>query len=83
MRSILHGALEQAVKNNIIPRNVCDAVSLPAKRQQEFIPWTTEQANAFLTSVQESRLFALYLTAWGSGCRRSELTWIEVARYRL
>lgn len=70
---VLHMALEQAVKNQLVSRNVCDAVDKPKKEKKEFIPWTTEQTNHFLNSVKESRLFPLYMVAWGTGLRRSEI----------
>ena len=69
----LHCALEQAVKNQLISRNVCDSVDKPKKSKHEFIPWTTEQTNHFLTSVKNTRLFPVYITEWGTGLRRSEL----------
>lgn len=71
--AVLHMALGQAVKNNMIMRNVCDAVDKPQKVKTEFIPWTTEQTNHFLTSVRDERLFPLYMIAWGTGLRRSEI----------
>ena len=79
--SVLHMALEQAVKNGLVARNVCDAVDKPKKTKHEFMPWTTEQTNQFLSSVKGSRLFPLYMVAWGAGLRRSEilgLKWEDV-----
>lgn len=70
---ILHSALEQAVKNRLIVLNVCNAVDKPKKSKHEFIPWTQEQTNNFLSSVKSSRLFPVYMTEWGTGLRRSEL----------
>lgn len=70
---VLHDALEQAVKNQIIGRNPCVAVNKPKKSKTEFTPWTTEQTNCFLKSVKKSRLFTLYMVAWGAGLRRSEI----------
>ena len=75
--SVLHMALEQAYKNQMIPRNVCDAVNKPKKEKHEFIPWTMEETNSFLASVKNSRLFPLYVVAWGSGLRRSELLGLQ------
>ncbi len=79
--TVLHMALEQAVKNQLVARNVCDVVSKPKKVKNEFMPWTTEQTNHFLNSVTTSRLFPLYMVAWGTGLRRSEilgLKWEDV-----
>ena len=78
---VLHDALKQAVKNQIIARNPCVAVNKPKKNKTEFIPWTTEQTNAFLKSVKDNRLFPLYMVAWGAGLRRSEilgLKWSDI-----
>ncbi len=71
--AVLHSALERAVKNNLVIRNVCDAVDKPKIIKHEFMPWTVEETNKFLTSVKSCRLFPLYLTAWGTGLRRAEL----------
>lgn len=71
--TILHSALEQAVKNQMVSRNVCNAVNKPKRNRKEFRPWTVEQTNQFLNHVKDSRLFPLYLTVWGTGLRRSEL----------
>jgi len=70
---VLNSALEQAVKNRLIVRNVCNAVDKPKKSKHEFIPWTQEQTNDFLSSVKGNRLFPVYITEWGTGLRRSEL----------
>lgn len=71
--TVLHMALEQAVKNSLVARNVCDAVDKPKKRKHEFMPWTTEQMNQFLSTTQATRMFPVYMLVWGTGLRRSEL----------
>lgn len=75
--SVLHMALKQAVKNGLVIRNVCDALDKPKKTRHEFMPWTTEDTNRFLSSIKKSRLFALYVTEWGTGLRRSEITALQ------
>ena len=74
---VLHDALGQAVKNQVIGRNPCVAVNKPKKTRTEFTPWTQQQTNLFLKSVKESRLFPLYLVAWGAGLRRSEILGLQ------
>lgn len=80
--TILHKALDQALKNGLVGRNVCDAVSKPKLHRHEFKPWTIEETNTFLKSSRGSRLFPLYLTVWGTGLRRSEevlgLQWPDI-----
>jgi integrase len=75
--SVLHTALEQAVKNGLVVRNVCDAVDKPKKVKHEFMPWTTEETNQFLSSIKDSRLFPFYLTECGTGLRRSEILGLQ------
>lgn len=45
--------------------------------KHEFIPWSTEQTNEFLTSVKDSRLFPFYMVAWGAGLRRAEILGLQ------
>ncbi|MGE5415889.1 MAG: tyrosine-type recombinase/integrase [Acidobacteriota bacterium] len=75
--TILHSAMDQAVKNQIIARNPCDAVTKPKKTKTEFMPWTTEQTNTFLKAMRGTRLFPLYMVAWGAGLRRSEILGLQ------
>lgn len=74
---ILHNALDQAAKNQIIGRNPCVAVNKPQKEKTEYLPWTSEQTNTFLKSIKDSRLFPLYMVAWGAGLRRSEILGLQ------
>lgn len=75
--AVLHMALERALKNGLVTRNVCDAVDKPKKIKHEFIPWTMEQTNKFLITVKGGRLFPLYMVAWGSGLRRAEILGLQ------
>lgn len=75
--TILHKALDQALKNGLVGRNVCDAVTKPKKQRHEFKPWTIEETNTFLKVARESRFFPLYLTVWGTGLRRSEVLGLQ------
>lgn len=71
--TVLNMAVTQAVKNNMVIRNVCDATNKPQKVRKEFIPWTSLEINRFLQTVKHDRLFALYMVACGAGLRRSEI----------
>ncbi len=75
--SVLHMALERALKNSLVTRNVCDAVDKPKKVKHEFIPWSAEQTNEFLSSVKDDRLFPFYMVAWGAGLRRAEILGLQ------
>jgi integrase len=72
---ILHGALAYAVRLEMLPRNVADAVKIPRRNGQkaEMRVWTTEQAAQFLEHARTHRLFGFFYTAITTGMRRGEL----------
>ena len=51
LQTILHNALDTAVKWGLVPRNVCDLTSPPRKERFEIQPLTAEQVQQFLTAV--------------------------------
>jgi len=69
MYSILYSALNQAVKNQMLIRNVCSAVQSPGRSKTKSTPWTQEQTLAFLTSIKETRIYPVFITEWGTGAR--------------
>jgi len=69
----LHKALQQAVKWNLIPRNVTELVDPPRSTKEEFIPLTPEQVNTLFRTVEDSPLEALYVLAVTTGLRKGEL----------
>jgi integrase len=71
--AIIRQALEQAVKEGLLPRNVADATSPPTIRNKQFQPLTEPELLAFLEEAKEDRLFAAYLLAATTGLRRGEL----------
>lgn len=79
---VLHGALDYAVRLEMLPRNVADVVRLPRNKEHKQLNyWNPKQAAQFLASVKENRLYALFYTALTTGMRRGELVglrWGEV-----
>jgi integrase len=73
LHTVLHGALEQAVRWDLIPRNVSDLVDPPRKNRKEMHVWTPEQARAFLAILSGDRLEALFRLALHTGMRQGEL----------
>ncbi len=71
--SVLHSALENAVKWNLVGRNVCDLVNLPAPQRHEMQPLTPEQAQHLLQVAREQKLETLLTVAVATGMRRGEL----------
>ena len=51
IHAVLHCALEQAVKWNLIPRNPARAVDPPKVREEEITPLDSEQARKFLDAA--------------------------------
>ncbi|MFL5629584.1 MAG: tyrosine recombinase XerC [Ktedonobacteraceae bacterium] len=71
--SVLHLALDMAVKWGIIPRNVCDLVSPPRRERFEIQPLTTEQAEKLIYTVRGHKWEALFILALVTGLRRGEI----------
>lgn len=70
---LLHKALDNAVKWNMLPRNVCDAVTPPRIPRKEKNVLTREQAHTLLKEVKAHRLEALLTLAVTTGMREGEL----------
>ena len=73
IHSVLRIALGQAVKWNLVSRNVLELVTPPKVEPKEVAAMKVEQARRFLDSTQGDRLYALYYLALVTGLRRGEL----------
>lgn len=73
LHAMLHKALEDAVRYNLVARNICDAVSPPRRARYEIQPFSMEQAQQFLTIVKGHSLEALFVLAITTGMRRGEI----------
>jgi integrase len=73
IHSVLHRALEIAVKWGLVPRNITKLVSLPHAERYEAQTLTVEQAGKLLEAARGSRIEALLLVAVTTGMRRGEL----------
>jgi len=71
--SIIREALEQAVKEGMIPRNIADATSPPVTKNKQMQPLTETELLAFFDYAGKDRLYAAYMTAAFTGLRRGEL----------
>ncbi len=69
----MHGALDQAVKWNLIPRNPAASVDPPKLRQEEMTVLDADQARRFLIAARGDRFECLYVLALMCGIRRGEL----------
>ncbi len=71
--SLMHKALDTAVKWNLVARNVCDAVTPPREQPFEVRALTLEQILKLLEVVEGHRLEALFKLALATGMRRGEI----------
>ena len=70
---VLHRALRDALRWNLVARNVCDAVDAPRVPKQEMKALSGEQAQHFLAVAKDDQLEALYVLALTTGMREGEL----------
>ncbi|QMU70148.1 site-specific integrase [Streptacidiphilus sp. P02-A3a] len=73
VHSMLKSALEHAVREEEIPRNVARNVRMGTPRPLRFEPLTAEEARAFLAATNGHRLSALFELALRTGLRKGEL----------
>lgn len=75
MHHVLHKALTQAVRWDLIARNPADNVKAPTPTRKEMHPLSAEQARTLLQTAAEAddRLQALYVLAIHTGMRCGEL----------
>ncbi len=71
--SVLHKALNQALKLGLIGRNPAQAVSRPKVTHKEMRVLTSDQARTFLSAADSTRYQALFHLALHTGMREGEL----------
>jgi integrase len=73
LHSVLHKALKQPGRWELVPRNVCEAVDPPKLQTEEIQALDAEQAKALLEAARGDCLEALYVLAITAGLRIGEL----------
>jgi integrase len=79
----IHKALKDAVRWQLVPRNVANTVAPPRQPRQEIRPLAVGQVKTLLTAACGNRLEALYVLAVTTGMRQGELLglkWEDVDR---
>jgi integrase len=79
--TLIFGALRQALKWDLISRNVAEAATLPQLKTAEASIWTVPQVLVFLKKAKTHRLHALWYLTIFTGLRRAEvlgLHWKDV-----
>ncbi|MFF0389608.1 tyrosine-type recombinase/integrase [Kitasatospora sp. NPDC004615] len=78
---VLRNALNRAIREELLLRNVAELVDMPKADSKEVIPWTVSEAITFLRSVRAHRLCAAFVLALALAFRRSELLglrWVDI-----
>jgi integrase len=81
VHAVLHAALEEAVRGDLIPRNPATHANKPKVRQKEIEPLDTKQAVALLDAARGDRYEALYVLCLTAGLRQGEalgLKWSDI-----
>ncbi|MBT9157021.1 MAG: Transposase [Firmicutes bacterium] len=73
LHAIIRQALQQAVKEGLLIRNVADATSPPTIKNKQMQPLSEGELLDFLEAARDDRLFAAFLLAATTGLRRGEL----------
>ncbi|WP_329095146.1 site-specific integrase [Actinomadura citrea] len=85
--TVLRAALNNAVREEILPRNVAALLRVPKPRRRKVKPWTADEARRFLEAARQRRdpLYPAYVMILGLGLRRGEmlgLRWEDVDLHR-
>src|SRR5919199_1458834 len=81
VHAVLHAALEEAVRGDLIPRNPAAHANKPKVRQGEIEPLDAKQAIALLEAARGNRFEALYVLCLMCGLRQGEalgLKWSDI-----
>ncbi|MFD8415548.1 tyrosine-type recombinase/integrase [Streptomyces sp. NPDC059650] len=81
VHAVLRSALQQAVREELVARNVARIVETPTVKREEVHPLNAGEARLLLKAAQPHRLHALWLLLISTGLRRGEalaLTWGDV-----
>jgi integrase len=81
LRQVLSAALSRAVREELVPRNVARLVELPPWEPAEVVPWSVDEALAFLAAAASDPLFPAFVFLLLYGMRRGEvlgLRWSDI-----
>ena len=78
---LVRAALQDAVEEELLARNVARQVKMPTGSIRKVTPWSADEARTFLETARHHRLYALWAVALAIGLRRGEalgLRWADV-----
>ncbi len=73
IHSVIHHALEQAMKWGLVVRNVADLVDAPKPKRKTPQVFSIEQTKVFFSAITSDRWKAIYYLAIGCGFREGEI----------
>lgn len=73
LHAIIRKSLQQAVKWQMVSRNVADATEPPRGKRPSVKTWDSEQSRQFLTTAADDGYGAIWILAMTTGLRRGEL----------
>jgi integrase len=73
LHTVIHKALQTAVKRGLVVRNVADGVDVPRARRNDMQTWDEYEVNRFLETAKNSPYYELFYLALFTGMRRGEL----------
>jgi integrase len=73
IHSTLRTMLSEAMREELIERNVAKVIRPPSVERIEVQPWSTEEASCFLAAAADHRLHALFAGGVALGLRKGEL----------
>lgn len=77
IRSILHNALESAVKFELISKNVSNPVTTPKVKKVHIKVWDEHQLKTFLQEAKKERYYIAFLIACATGMRLGEVVGVK------
>ena len=77
IHGVLHMALKQAVRNNLIRTNPCDACVLPKITKKVIQPMDEDTITRFIEALEGHRFRALYMTTIFTGMRLGEVCGLQ------
>ena len=73
IHAILHKALNQALRWELVNRNVTDLVDAPRPKRKTFRTWTADEVKRFLAAVEGHQWYPIYVIAAYTGLRQGEV----------
>ena len=73
VHSVIRKALSDAMRENLVTRNVADAARVPRVPRAQIRTWSAREVRTFLDHVRDDRLYAAYVLACTTGMRRGEV----------